>query len=365
VISFARGAASVDLIDVAGLRESAQEALASPEAAAAAVAYGTADGHPALRAWIAEQHDTDVANVIVTNGSMHAGSMLMDVLIRPGDHVVVERPTYDRTLLGLRERQAVVHALETDADGIDVDAIARLVAAGTVPRLVHVIPTFQNPGGSTLSGERRERLCALADEHGFLVLEDDPYRMLRFSGDEQPLMVDRSPNVVHASSFSKTVCPGIRVGYLVGPEDLIARIRDRATRTYISPNLVAQAIVHRFCVTGRLEASIASFRRQLRERMETLTTALSRALPEARFTPPDGGYFLWVEMPDGFDAVAFADAAAEAGVVIVPGADFVPDGGRNAFRLAYSGVAPEEIEAGVAILARLARPMLEGLPAAS
>jgi 2-aminoadipate transaminase len=355
-ISFARGAASFDLVDVVGLRQAADEALGTPSTAMAAVGYGTAWGFSPLREWIAAQHGVKVDRVIVTNGSMHGSKLLMDELVSPGDVVVVERPTYDRTLLNLRELGADVHAIATDDEGIDVDAVAALIDAGTVPRLVHVIPTFQNPGGSTLSAERRRQLAALAQEHGFLVLEDDPYRQLRFTGDEQSLMLDMAPDqVVHASSFSKTVCPGIRVGYLVGPPEVIAGVRDRATRAYISPNLVAEAIVHRFCERGSLDASIEHFRLRLKERLDTLVAGLRRELPEARFSEPAGGYFLWVQMPDDFDADGFVARAAEAGVQMVPGSDFIQGGGRNAFRIAYSGVTPEEIEAGVAVLGQVAR----------
>jgi DNA-binding transcriptional MocR family regulator len=157
--------------------------------------------------------------------------------------------------------------------------------------------------------------------------------------------------VVYASSFSKTVCPGIRVGYLVGPEDLIARIAKLATSTYISPNMVAQAIVHEFCVSGALERSIETVKAALHERANTLCEALERYWPDARFVKPDGGYFLWVDLPEDTDVAALFDAAAERGVQFVKGSDFVLEGGENSLRLAYSGVTPEQIEEGVKLLA--------------
>ena len=354
-ISFARGAPSLDIIDVAGLREAALRAFdADP---AGATAYGTSVGYPPLREWIAQRHGVETAHVLVTNGSMQADAFLFDELVTPGDDVVVERPTYDRTLLALRERGAEVHAVELERDGIDVGALAQLLDDGVVPRLAHIIPNFQNPAGYTLSLPKRQQLLELAGQHGFTIFEDDPYVALRFSGEPLATMLslDRSGSVVYASSFSKTVCPGIRVGYLVGPPELIALIARRATNTYISPNMVSEAIVHQFATGGALDRSIETVRHALAERAQTLGAALERELHDARFFPPEGGYFMWVELPDGVDGDELFHAAAERGVAIVKGSDFVLDGGRDAIRLAYSGVTPEQIDEGVARLAEAAR----------
>jgi 2-aminoadipate transaminase len=175
---------------------------------------------------------------------------------------------------------------------------------------------------------------------------------LRFEGTPLPTMLSMDGDkVVYASSFSKTVCPGIRVGYLVGPVEVIARIVKIATQTYISPNMVAQAIVHQFVVSGALERSIEVVRDALRERANTLCGALQRELPDARFVRPTGGYFLWVDLPRGTDVAALFETAAERGVVFVKGSDFVLDGAESSLRLAYSGVTPAEIEEGVKRLA--------------
>jgi DNA-binding transcriptional MocR family regulator len=165
------------------------------------------------------------------------------------------------------------------------------------------------------------------------------------------LSLDQDERVVYASSFSKTVCPGIRVGYLVGPAEVIARIVKIATQTYISPSMVSQAIVHQFCLSGALERSIETVRAALRDRANTLCEALERELPEARFVRPTGGYFLWVDLPRGTDVGALFGAAAERGVPFVKGTDFVLDGAESSLRLAYSGVTPDEIEEGVKRLA--------------
>ena len=349
-ISFARGAPSLDIVDVDGLSDAAGRAFTNDPAGA--TAYGTSVGYKPLRSWIAERHGVAPECVIVTNGSMQADAFLFDALIDSGDTVIVERPTYDRTLLSLRGRGADVRAVELEPDGLDVAALERQLAAGAKPKLAHIIPNFQNPAGYTLSLPKRERLLELAQSHGFTVFEDDPYVALRFVGETLPTMVSMDPsNVVYASSFSKTVCPGIRVGYLVGPEDLIARITKLATSTYISPSMVAQAIVHEFCVSGALERSIETVKVALKERAETLCEALRRAFPDARFEQPTGGYFLWVELPRGTDVHALFEAAAARDVQFVEGRDFMLEGGDSSLRLAYSGVTPGEIDEGVKRLA--------------
>ncbi len=351
-ISFARGAPSLDIVDVAGLKEAAARALENDPAGS--TAYGTAVGYPKLRAWIAGKHGVEPENVLVTNGSLQADAFLFDQLLGPGDEVVVERPTYDRTLLSLRKRGALVHAVELEHDGIDTVALARLLqeGSGARPKLAHVIPNFQNPAGYTLSAAKRRALLSLAAEYGFVVFEDDPYVELRFSGEPLASMVSMDPErVVYASSFSKTVCPGIRVGYLVGPKELIAGVAELATNTYISPNMVSQAIVYEFCASGAIERSIETVKRALAQRAQTLAEALRRELPEAEFVTPEGGYFMWVTLPQGCDVSALQSAAADRGVAFVKGSDFVLEGGTNTLRLAYSGVTPEQIGQGVERLA--------------
>jgi len=349
-ISFARGAPSLDIVDVDGLKAAAQEAFEQDPAGL--TAYGTSVGYVPLRAWIAQYHGVEPEQVLVTNGSMQADAFLFDALVTSGDTVVTERPTYDRTLLSLRNRGADVRMVELEPDGIDVAAFERVLAAGAEPKLAHIIPNFQNPAGYTLSGPKRERLIELARAYGFTIFEDDPYVTLRFLGETLPTMFSSASDVtVYASSFSKTVCPGIRVGYLLGSAELIAGVAKRATSAYISPNMVAQGIVNQFCRSGRIDKSIATVREALRERAQTLCQALTEHLPDARFVEPEGGYFLWVDLPNGTDVAAIFDAAARRGVQFVKGTDFVLEGGTSSLRLAYSGVTPEQIETGVKLLA--------------
>ena len=363
-ISFARGAPSLDIIDVDGLRTAAEQAFSADPSGV--TAYGTAIGYPPLRQWIAEQHQVEPEQVMVTNGSMQADAFLFEALVEPGDAVIVERPTYDRTLLSLRQRGADIRMVELEPDGIDVAALERVLSAGAKPKLAHIIPNFQNPAGCTLSQDKRQTLLELAKTHEFMIFEDDPYVALRFEGEQLPTMRSMDPaSVVYASSFSKTVCPGIRVGYLVGPTELIARIVKLATSTYISPSMVSQAIVHQFCVSGAIERSIETVKEALRERAHVLCAALERELPDARFVAPQGGYFLWLELPRGTDVNALSKAAGERGVQFVKGSDFVLEGGDSSLRLAYSGVTTDQIEEGVRRLAEAYSEVSDGVASAA
>jgi 2-aminoadipate transaminase len=356
-ISFARGAPSLDIVDVEGLTEAAQLAFANDPGGT--TAYGTSVGYVPLREWIADQHGVDVDQVLVTNGSMQADAFLFQLLVNAGDAVVVESPTYDRTLLNLRNRGADIRMIELQTDGIDVDALQALLEDGIRPQLAHVIPNFQNPAGYTLSAPKREKLLALAAEHDFTLFEDDPYIAIRFEGEGLPTMLsqDTAGQVVYASSFSKTVCPGIRVGYLVGPQAVIKQVQGIATNTYISPNMVAQSIVNQFCRSGRMDSAVETVKNALRERRDTLVAALERELPEARFAPPQGGYFMWVELPEDVSVAELEAAARERDVLFVKGTDFLLEGGENTLRLAYSGVTPEQIDEGITRLADAARTL--------
>jgi DNA-binding transcriptional MocR family regulator len=350
-ISFARGAPSIDIVAVDDLSAAAQRAFKNDPAGS--FSYGTAIGYPPLRAWIAEKHELPPEQVIVTNGSMQADAFLFELLVGDGDLVVVEAPTYDRTLLSLQKRGADILAIPLEEDGIDVSALASALEAGARPALAHIIPTFQNPAGYTLSLDKRRRLLQLAEQYDFVIFEDDPYIELRFEGERLPTMLslDTTGHVVYASSFSKTVCPGIRVGYLAGPTETISAVQKIATETYISPNMVAESIVNEFCRSGAIENSVETVKEALRDRVQRLSAALERELPDAKFRAPAGGYFLWVDLPEDTDVDALFAAAQDRGVVFVKGTDFLLEGGQNSLRLAYSGVTSDEIDEGIKRLA--------------
>jgi 2-aminoadipate transaminase len=362
-ISFARGAPSADILPREAVREAAAVALA--EDWEKALSYGTGIGHPGLCQWVAERHGgLDAGQVMIANGSLEAGWMLFEHLLEPGDRVIVEQPTYDRTLLMLQRLGVELAPVALEADGLDVGAVEAALAAGPV-KLAHVIPNFHNPAGCTLAAAKRTRLVELAAEHGFWIFEDDPYRELPFEGEALATMlsIDSAERVIHASSFSKTVSPGVRVGYLAGPGAEIAALAKRANETYISPNMLAEAIVLELCRSGALDRNIEFVKGALRDRRDALVEALREQLPEAEFVVPEGGYFLWLDLAEGADTPALLAEAKGEGVAFVAGPDFMIEDGTNSLRLSFASVPPDRIPEGVARIARALERVRAGSPA--
>jgi 2-aminoadipate transaminase len=362
-ISFARGAPSADILPREAVREAAAVALA--EDWEKALSYGTGIGHPGLCQWVAERHGgLDAGQVMIANGSLEAGWMLFEHLLEPGDRVIVEQPTYDRTLLMLQRLGVELVPVALEADGLDVGAVEAALDAGPV-KLAHVIPNFHNPAGCTLSAAKRTRMVELATEHGFWIFEDDPYRELPFEGEalESMLSIDTADRVVHASSFSKTVSPGVRVGYLAGPGAEIAALAKRANETYISPNMLAESVVLELCRSGALDRNIEFVKGALRDRRDALVEALGEQLPEAEFVVPEGGYFLWLDLAEGTDTPALLAEAKAEGVAFVAGPDFMIEGGANSLRLSFASVPPDRIPEGIARIARALERVRAGSPA--
>lgn len=361
-ISFARGAPSADILPVEAVRKAVAAALENDWEKA--LSYGTGIGHPALCEWVAREfHGLEAENVMFTNGSMEAAALLFRYMIEPGDRVIVEQPSYDRTLLLLGRSGAELVPVPLEPDGVDMDAFEAALADGPV-KLAHIIPNFHNPAGCTLAAEKRERLVALAAEHDFWIFEDDPYRLIKFGADELPptmLSLDGSGHVLHASSFSKTVSPGVRVGYLAGPAEQVKTLAKRASEHYISPNMLAESMVLELCRSGALAENIAIVNEALAERRDALVEALEEQLPEARFVTPQGGYFLWVDLPEDYDTVAALESAKGEGVAFVAGPDFLLEGGGSSLRLSFASVPAERVADGVGRLVRA----LESVRAAS
>ena len=354
VISFARGAPSADILPKDAVRDAAAVALENDWQKA--LSYGVGIGHPGLCEWIADRHGLpSPAHVMVTNGSLEAGAMLFEHTLEPGDRVIVEQPSYDRTLLLIGRLGVEVVGVPLEADGIDVDGLERELAAGPV-KFVHVIPNFHNPAGCTLSEEKRRRLVKLARDHDFWLFEDDPYREICFGDECPPTMlsmagVEGDVKIVHASSFSKTISPGVRVGYLAGPVDVIQDLAKRANETYISPNMLAESIVLELCRSGGLDRNIEIVCKALHERCSALVEALRERIPEAEFVVPAGGYFLWLDLPDDVDTTELAAAAKEEGATFIPGTDFMLEGGDSSLRLSFASVPADRIPEGVGRIA--------------
>jgi 2-aminoadipate transaminase len=353
-ISFARGVPAPDCLPVEELADCAREVLQRD--GKSVLSYGPAGGYAPLREWIAERHGVTPDRVLLTNGSLQGFVFLAQRLA--GKRVLVERPTYDRPLKILRALGAEIVPVAMDDEGLDPRALEEALAAGAAPALLYTIPTFQNPSGRTLSEARRRRVVELAHEHELLVLEDDPYGLVRFDGVAPPSLfeLDGGERVVYSSSFSKTVAPGLRVGYFLLPLELERELEAVAVSTYITPVLLGQATVYEFVRRGKFDGNLERVRSLLGARRDAMLQALDAELAGAvTWSRPEGGYFLWLDLPPDVDAARLLERATDAGVTFVAGADF--GGEANSARLAYSYVSPDEIREGVRRLAALVAPI--------
>jgi DNA-binding transcriptional MocR family regulator len=353
-ISFARGVPAPECLPVEELGSCAQAAVARD--GATVLSYGSSSGYAPLRDWIAERQSVDPARVLITNGSLQGMVFLAERFA--GERVLVEEPTYDRPLKILAAHGVETTPIAMDDEGLDLDVLAQALRSGRKPGFLYTIPTFQNPSGRTLSTERRHRLAELAREQELLVLEDDPYGLVRFDGEAPPTLfeLEGGTHVAYSSSFSKTIAPGLRVGYFVLPAGLERELEALATSTYITPVLIGQATVYEFLRRGNFEPNLERVTSLLRVRRDAMLEALESELPDARWSRPQGGYFVWLELPEGADAGALLERATASGVTFVPGADF--GGAPNTARLAFSFVSPDEIREGVRRLAALVREPL-------
>jgi 2-aminoadipate transaminase len=338
-ISLARGIPAPECLALEELADCARTAIERD--GATVLNYGAAGGYAPLREWIADRHRVEPERVVLTNGSLQGFRFLAE-LLAPNGTVVVEAPTYDRPLKILASLDAEVICVPLDEEPT--------IHSGA---FLYTIPTFQNPTGRTLPLDRRRRLAELA-EGGLLVLEDDPYGLVRFEGEALPTVFElaKGRNVVYSSSFSKTVAPGLRVGYFVLPDALADEVVALATSSYITPVLLSQATIYEFLRREAFEPNLERVQGLLRERRDAMVAALERHLPEATWTVPEGGYFLWVDLPEG---VLTADLHPD-GVTFVPGSDFFCGaGGESSVRLAFSYESPSAIEEAVRRLASAVR----------
>jgi 2-aminoadipate transaminase len=353
-IAFTRGVPAPECLPVAELADCARAAVERD--GTAVLNYGPVAGYGPLREWVAERRGVTPGQVFVTNGSLQGLSLIAALLVGSGSQVLVEGPTYDRALHIIARHDGEPVPLPMDEEGLDPDAL-QLPAT-----FLYTIPTFQNPSGRTLSLERRRRLAAVAAEGKLLVVEDDPYSLVRYEGEPLPSIYELAggEGVVYSFSFSKIAAPGLRVGYLVGPAELITRLEALAVQTYLTPALLAQATAFEFVSRGLLEPNVERVVGLLRERRDAMRDALAEELPEgASWSRPEGGYFTWLDFPAGTEAADVLARGVEQGVTFVAGPDFFPPGrgGEGSARLAFSYVSPAEISMGVARLAALLREL--------
>src|SRR5688500_5879193 len=333
-----------------------------------ALQYGPIQGPESLLQLLTQQLaqeniQTAPENILVTVGGSQGIDLIAHLFVNPGDVVIVEGPTFIGALQTFRNLEADLHEVPLDSDGMDTDALAalleRLAKDGKRAKLIYTIPTFQNPGGVTLSAERRRRLLDLAEQYGAIILEDDAYGELRFAGEPLPSLYSLAPekHVLQARTFSKILAAGLRLGYVVAPKELMGRLLQLKVDVGTSPFVVALASAFAGDTPGsldRLNAHIHSLRGIYKERRDALLSALEEyAPPGVEWTVPNGGFFTWVTLPEGSDAAALLPRAQEAGVSFIPGAQNFPrSDGRRHLRLSFSFLPPDQLAEGIKRLCR-------------
>jgi 2-aminoadipate transaminase len=367
VISLAYGMPDPALFPAAGLAEAAQEALRDAATCAVALQYGNVGGNPLLLAELGrklaaeEGRAVEAGSLVMTNGSSQAIALVVQALANPGDVCLCEAPTFLGTIHHIRFHGIRTVPVTLDDEGLDVEAlereIHRLEAAGTPPRFVYTIPTFNNPAGVTMSLGRRRALLEVAARHGVPVIEDDAYRDLRFEGEPVPTLhaLDQEGLVIRLGTFSKIVAPGVRLGFVLADPAVNERVL--AFKAEGSTNGFASMVVGTFMKRGGLAAHIQTLRAAYRLRRDAMYDALEREMPEGvRWTRTEGGFFLWLTVPSRADMAKVAARAAEERVIALPGTECFPDErGTHNLRLAFSLQPPDRIAEGVRRLGRAIR----------
>jgi 2-aminoadipate transaminase len=354
VINFTRGVPANESFPIDEVIAAAQAALTGT--GVAMMQYGPALGFLPLREWLAEWQGVGVDRVLTGNGSLQLLEFLCLQMLEPGDAVFVESPTYDRTLTILRRHGARVVGIPLEADGPDIDALERALAK-QVPKFLYVIPDFQNPAGTTCSAIKRRKIADLAGRYGFLLVEDAPYRLLRYRGQEEPTLYSLAPErTLHVSSFTKLIAPGVRTGFMVGEPQLIAKLAKVAEDTYISPGYVAQGIAYEWCRRGLLTPQIERLKKLYAPRLDACLAGLQAYMPDTQTTRPDGGFFISLTLPEGVLTSALRTDAAARGLNVSDGMGFFPNGGGERFlRLPFCALSPAEIDDGIQRLAESVR----------
>jgi|YNPNPStandDraft_1061719.scaffolds.fasta_scaffold00042_6 2-aminoadipate transaminase len=322
--------------------------------------YGPSAGFTPLRQWIAAESSVEEGRTIIGQGSLHLQDMLARLLLQPGDTAYVEEPTYDRTVTILRRSGAYVVGFPLSAEGPDVEEMERRLKDGERPKLLYVIPDFQNPSGMVIPLATRQRIADLAREYDFWIIEDSPYRRLRYAGDDVPAIFDLCPErTIRMSSFSKLISPGLRVGYAVLPVPLAKPLLKYAEDSYINPSYFNQAIVHEYIQRGYLDEALPFLKSLYAPRLQAALNALDREMDGlADWVRPQGGFFVSVMLKAAVDADSLLDAAGKAGLILSDGRGFyVERDGSRFIRLPFCALTTEEIEQGIRRLAQVVREL--------
>jgi DNA-binding transcriptional MocR family regulator len=317
--------------------------------------YGRSPGYAPLREWLGQQYGVGPDQILIGNSSLEIFSFTTQTLLRPGDRAFVESPSYDRSITLLQRAGAQVVGIPLEEDGMDMTVLEEELKQGS-PALMYLITDFHNPTGITASLEKRRRLVALAEEYGFWLAEDSPYRALRYGGQDVPTLWSlATERVLYMSSFSKVLAPGLRLGYAVGSAEVMATLVKWAVDTYIGPVFPTQGMVYEYCRRGLLKPNIERLKEVYRPRLQATFSALEKHVPQATWTQPEGGFYVGVTLPEGGDMVSLLDRAEKAGLKLSDGRGFFPNpGDGNRFlRIPFCSVTPAEIEEGMSRLARI------------
>ena len=382
VISFAGGLPAPEVFPVERFQQACQKVLSSN--GAAALQYGASEGYEPLREMIAQNMArygirANVDNVLITSGSQQALDLIGKLLINSGDRVLVEAPTYLGALQAFNVYGAEYVSVPIDEDGMRTDSLESSLRSG--PKFMYILPNFQNPGGTTLAEGRRHELVLLADKYGIPIVEDDPYGQLRYEGQHLPplIVIDRENlrrdngyqigNVIYLSTFSKTLAPGIRLGWIVAPPDVISKFVQLKQGADLHTSTFTQFVAYEVARDGFLDEHVKHIRSVYRERRDVMLQALSEFFPpEATWTRPKGGLFLWVTLPEGVDCEKLFRAALKENVAFVPGDSFYPRNGHPPsahMRLNFSNAQPEQIREGIRRLSMAVKTQLHQLHATS
>lgn len=363
IYSFAGGYPSADTFPLDDIK--ALSALVLDKYGARALQYGATQGVPELRQVLSDRYGVPVERIQITTSSQQGIDVCTRILTDPGDVILTSDPSYLGALQSFHSYRADIVGVPHTEDlaafrAAYVSTITALRAAGKRIKFLYMIPDFQNPSGETLTLAERQMLVELAEEYDFLVVEDCPYRELRYEGEPVPTMYSLAPDrVLHLGSFSKIFAPGFRLGWIFGAPQLLDKIYVCKQNLDLCPPIFDQYMAAEFMGSGRLDANLARSKELYRSKRDLLLQMLAQTMPEGvSWTHPEGGLFLFLTLPEGFDSVAFYDKALDAGVAYVAGSFFHTRGGRNTMRLNFSFMTHERIREGIQLLAKLLHEVL-------
>ena len=364
IYSFAGGYPSADTFPLESIRQTITEVI--EKYGAKAFQYGATQGVPELREAVAKRYDVPVERVQITSSSQQGIDVCTRVLVNPSDVILTSSPSYLGALQSFRSYRTDIRGVAHKEDMTEFKAsyeavISQVLGEGKKIKFLYMIPDFQNPSGESLTLEERQMLVELAEKHDFLIVEDSPYRELRYEGEHIPTMYSLSPDrVIHLGSFSKIFAPGFRLGWAIAHPEILDKIYVCKQSLDLCPPIMDQYVAAEFLASGRLDENLVKSVALYKGKRDLLLSLLQEHMPQGvKWTHPEGGLFLFLTMPEGFEAVKFYDRALDAGVAYVAGEFFHPDGsGKNTMRLNFSFMTEDKIRAGIKLLADLLKTEL-------